>query len=86
MKSRNPAVVTKKCCGLCSISSALDERVERAVAGRAADELDARAGDRLAVGDNGQHLERGLTHLTVFGTVSCRPTDGILLAPCVTFK
>jgi len=39
---------------------ALQQCGDGAVAGRAADELDARAGDRLAVGDHGQHLERGV--------------------------
>src|SRR4051812_43204685 len=39
---------------------AFEQRGDGAVAGRAADELDAGAGDGLAVGDDGQHLERRL--------------------------
>src|SRR5579864_5197759 len=37
----------------------LDQAGERAVAVDAADELDLRARDRLAIGDDGQRLERG---------------------------
>ena len=37
--------------------SAFQERLERAVTGGAANQLDAGAGNRLPVGNDGQHLE-----------------------------
>ena len=54
---------------------ALEEGGDGTVAGGAADELNAGAGDRLAVGDDGQHLERRLAERDGPG-VAQMPLDG----------